>query len=286
MGFLFAFIALISWGVGDFLIQKETRRFGDWATLFFIDLFAFIGLLPFVWKDLPALSQNPSALISLTLISLLFVVAALLDFEALKRGKIAVIEPVNAFEIIVTTTLGTFVANEVLSGSQFVFIALVVFGIILVATRSLSHIKNIRAEKGVFLALIAMVAMGATNFFFGVGARSVGPLMINWFTSAFSVVFTSVYISAKSRWPEINSDWRRGKVIISAVSLFDNLAWFAFSMATLYVPIAIATGISESYIALAAMLGIFFTREKLRIHQKLGLVVVLASVIILAIISE
>lgn len=285
MGFLFAFIALISWGVGDFLIQKETRRFGDWATLFFIDLFAFIGLLPFVWNDLSSLGQNLNGLFILVLASLTITAAALLDFEALKTGKIAIIEPINAFEIIVTTALSTFIANEILSRFQGIFLALIIVGIVLVATRSLTHIKNIKAEKGVFVALIAMVAMGTANFLFGIGTRSVGPLMINWFTSAFSVVFVSIYFFANSRWTEVASDWRRGKKIISAVGIIDNTAWLSFSAATLYLPIAVATGISESYIALAALLGIFFNREKLRIHQKLGLAVVLASVIILATIS-
>ena len=55
---------------------------------------------------------------------------------------------------------------------------------------------------------------------------------------------------------------------INCHSFIDNLAWVAFAYATLYVPIAIATGISESYIALAAALGIIINKEKLKKHWK------------------
>lgn len=38
IGILFAFIALISWGFGDFFIQKTTRIIGSWKALFFIGI--------------------------------------------------------------------------------------------------------------------------------------------------------------------------------------------------------------------------------------------------------
>jgi hypothetical protein len=34
IGVGFAFIAMLCWGVGDFLIQKSARKLGDWETLF------------------------------------------------------------------------------------------------------------------------------------------------------------------------------------------------------------------------------------------------------------
>ena len=31
IGILFALAALVFWGFGDFLIQRSTRKFGDWG---------------------------------------------------------------------------------------------------------------------------------------------------------------------------------------------------------------------------------------------------------------
>ena len=58
LGVFFACLALVAWGAGDFLIQRSARRFGDWAALFYIELFATTILLPFVWSDLAGLASG------------------------------------------------------------------------------------------------------------------------------------------------------------------------------------------------------------------------------------
>ncbi|TSC57963.1 MAG: hypothetical protein Greene041679_205 [Parcubacteria group bacterium Greene0416_79] len=39
VGIGLAFVAMLSWGIGDFLIQKSTRKIGDTETLFLISFF-------------------------------------------------------------------------------------------------------------------------------------------------------------------------------------------------------------------------------------------------------
>lgn len=68
------------------------------------------------------------------------------------------------------------------------------------------------------------------------------------------------------------------------ISTFDNAAWISFAFAASLAPIAIVVALSESYIALAALLGLMINKEKLMKHQKLGLVISILSAIILAII--
>ena len=67
---------------------------------------------------------------------------------------------------------------------------------------------------------------------------------------------------------------------------FDDLAWIMFSYATLYIPIAIATSISEVYIALAVFLGFYINKEKLKYHQIVGLLIAVVSIIILSIVTD
>ncbi len=72
VGIGFAFVAMLCWGIGDFLIQRSTRKIGDWETLFVITLFGSLILLPFVYRGIPALffhlSQNLWILVSSGLI--------------------------------------------------------------------------------------------------------------------------------------------------------------------------------------------------------------------------
>ena len=62
IGILFAFAALIFWGFGDFLIQRSTRKFGDWETLFLIATFGAIVLTPFVRNDLAQIFSSIDSL--------------------------------------------------------------------------------------------------------------------------------------------------------------------------------------------------------------------------------
>lgn len=286
MGILFAFIALFSWGFGDFLIQKSTRKFGDWLALFYICAFSVAALLPFVYKDLSALMSNPKELVFLILVSIIILFAALFDFEAFKRGKISVIEPINALELPIAVLLATFILREPLTTGQQTFIVLLMIGIFLVATKSFTRLKKIHTERGVWLTVAATVAMGATNFLFGVGSREISPLMINWFTDLFILLATLGFLVYKSKFKEIVPDFKKNKKLILGVSLLDNAAWIAYAYSMVYIPIAVATGISESYIVLGALLGLFINKEKLQKQQWLGLAICVIAAGSLAFLTE
>lgn len=284
MGSIFALIAFVAWGAGDFLIQKTTRRFGDWLSLFYITASAAIVLFPFVYRDIPALFaiETLPDLRILLLASIVSTVAALCLFEGLKRGKIAIIDPIFAFEVVVTALLGRIFLGEQLVPLQFICVGILVLGIILISIRSFSHFKNIKLESGIIFAIVATLAMGAENFLNGLGARLTDALMVNWFISVFITLVTFSYIAFKGQLKEVISDIKRRPGLIAAVSLADNLGWIAYSYSMTYIPIALATGISEGYIALAAMLGLIVNKEKIKKHQFVGLVITIGAALILA----
>jgi len=286
MGLTFAFLAIISWGVGDFLIQKSARRFGDWLAMFFITAFATVALTPLIIKDLPTLLDNSQGLIILMLSSFVILVAGLLDFEALKKGKISVVEPIYTLEIIITTTLAWFLIGEKLSWIELVLIGLVVTGIFLISTKRFGDWSLKKIEKGVFLAISATILMGGVNFLFGFGSRLTNPLMMNWFTSVFITIVTGCYLIYHNQLKSLTTHWRDHKKLIFGAGLFDIMAWVSYSYSMLYLPIAIATGITETYVILASILGIIFNKEKLKKHQWVGFFITIVSAISLAFIAK
>jgi drug/metabolite transporter (DMT)-like permease len=285
MGVIFAFVAAFSWGVGDFLIQRSAKKFGDGIALFCITAFATVFLFPFVVRDLPYLANVDYRFWLLLGASLVLLVAALLGLEAFRVGKISVVEPIYALEVPVTVALGSLFLSEGLSAAQGIFIATLMTGILFVSVKSLRVLRRFRLEKGVILAFFATLGLGGTNFLFGLGARHTSPLMINWFTSAFVALVMVGFLTYGRQWKALRRDWRRQKTLILSMSLFRNLAWVAFSFSALTIPIAIATGISECYIVLAAFLGLVWNREKLVTHQKIGLACAVLSAVVLGAIS-
>ncbi len=285
IGVLFAFAALIFWGFGDFLIQRSTRKFGDWETLFLITAFGTLILTPFVRNDLAQIFLSIDALKLLLFVSGMMLVTALFDFEALKRGKIAVIEPVMAIEVPIAAILAFVVLNEAITAMQAVIIAVLLVGLILVSLRAHHLTKRIWLEHGVILAIIGSIFMGASNFIVGLASRITNPLVTNWFLSMIIAVVSFLYLLWKNRIKQLFQDIKKYPKFILTMSTFDNLAWVAFAFSMTLIPIAIAVAISESYIALAALLGLLVNRERLMAHQKVGLVLSLAGALTLAAIT-
>src|SRR4051812_1730758 len=96
-GIIFALIALLAWGFGDFFIQRTSRKVGITRALFYITAAASIVLLPKVWPHLFELSSHQWVVLIGSGIVILIV--AILEFEAFKIGKLAVVEPIMSFEL-------------------------------------------------------------------------------------------------------------------------------------------------------------------------------------------
>ena len=280
MGILFALTALFAWGLADFLIERSTRKFGDWIALFFITSFSSVVLFPFVYQDL--LSYFTIHHTVLLLAGTIMLCASLLNFEALRMGKISVVEPIYALEVVVIIFLSAVVIKEQLSSLQLMLVFLSMVGIFLISTKSFTHLRRVKLEKGTWYALFAAILMGTATFTLGMGSRDTSPLTIVWFTNAFITVVALLYLILSSKLGEVVRDFKENKRLIFNVSFFDTLAWIMFCYATLYIPIAVATGISEGYIAFASFLGLVFNKEKLKRHQVAGFFIAFASILLLA----
>lgn len=289
VGIVLAFVAMLCWGFGDFLIQRSSRKMGDWETLFIISFIGTIMLAPFVSKGLIVLfnSESNYGLMILVGCSIVLFVAALLDFEALKEGKITVVEPIWSTEIIVSAFLAYFVLREKLGVYQIILIAVLILGLIMVSIkeRGKFSFKNFFVERGVFLAFAAAITMGGANFLMGVGSRVSDPVVANFFVNVVMAVLSLVYILYRKRFGKMMSDFKNNFKLVLPMSILDNLAWVAFAFAMSLAPIGIAVALSESYIIIAVILGFVVNREKLQFHQKAGLVFALVGAISLAVIT-
>ncbi len=286
IGILLAFVAMIFWGFGDFMIQKSTRRIGDWETLFIISVFGAVVIFPFVWRSIPSLFMgNELSLIVLVTASLALFGAALLEFESLKRGKISVVEPSWSLEIPASAILAFFILSERISGWQIVFALLLMICLILVGLRGRISTKLL-FEKGIVIALIAGIAMGVANFLMGWAGRVSDPLVTNFFVDVVLLAISGIYLLFKGQMHKLVHDIRHSYDLLIPMSLFDKIAWVAYVGSMSLAPIAIATALSESYIIPAVLLGIFVNKEKLRLHQKVGLVGAIICAIILALLTN
>ena len=282
LGVIYAVVALLGWGVGDFLIQKSTREVGSIKTLFVTGVIAFFGILPFIYHRVGDYSLQQYGY--LILLSLIVLTGAIILFEAFRTGKLTVVESVVAVELPFTVLIALTLGGEVFSTWQMVLFVVVCVGIFLAATRRLraSHFRGSLIEKGTILAFVAAFFSAVSNFFTGYFAATIDPLLTIWVSHSLLGFWCGLYLWYRGEFTSLMQGIKKYPVHIFGQAALDNVAWVSFAFAASLLPIAIATTISESYIILAALLGFLLNGEKLHRHQQVGAVVALVSVIVLS----
>jgi len=282
----FTFIAIVGWGFGDFFIQKMVRKIGNWETLFLITAFGAIALSPFVIKDIPELfTFNSSTFFIMLGASVILLFAALFEFESLKQGKLAIVEPIWSLEIIASTILAFLILNEIINFKQVLLIGFLIIGLILISLKSYHFDKKIWLEKGVFIAVLAAITMGAANFFVGFGARASDGIMMIWFLNCFMALTCLIYLVYNKKIGIMFRQLKENKKPIIGMCILDNAAWLGFALAMAIAPIGITVALSESYIIIPVLLGIYINKEYIRFHQKFGIILAIISAIMLAIVT-
>lgn len=287
-GIILSFVALFAWGFSDFFIQKTVRQIGIWKSLFFIGILGSGCLFLFIQKELLTVISQPTNLYLLILLAIVSIIFVLFYLLALKKGKIAVVDPLEGLELPLTVGLSVVLAGEHLSLLQVVLVALTFLGIIFAIAKEKKHLDVRRwvVEKGAILAGIGAIGMALTNFLTGISSQQTSPLITIWFTHTLFVIVAGVYLLFSGEFKVLIEDIKRNSSIIFFQSVLDNIGWIAFAFAMTYVSISIATTISESYIALGVLLGVFINKEKLKRHQFFGIILVIVSILVLSLITH
>jgi bacterial/archaeal transporter family protein len=280
LGIFLAFGALICWAVGDFLIQRSTRKVGNVETLAVIGIVGSIILIPFVIKDFYLLFDTYN-IVFLSLLGTLTFVTAILQFQGLKEGKLSIIDVLMEIELPVTVILSFIFLRESLSSIQLFLIVVGLIGMILIATKSFHHYLQ-RLERGAWLALASAVVMGAVNFMTGSGSKSISPLLAIWFPWVVFSILCLVVIAKRKSWKEFGHNIKSYTYLLLIMGLVDTAAWIFYAFATQNDAISIITAITECYPALAMFLGLWLNKESIRWHQYLGAFLALGGCIALA----
>ncbi|MBN1941344.1 MAG: DMT family transporter [Candidatus Diapherotrites archaeon] len=277
---IIAFAAAVSWAFGDFFIQRTVRRIGNVESLFFIGIIGSIVLLPFAWETIALLSVTD--IIFLAGMSLLTFIGAILVFEALKKGKLSVIDVLFEIELPVTIALAILFFRETLSLEQLGLIGTIFLGIILIAMQKFDFRKQLSLlEKGALFAVSGTIGIGFLNFFTAAAARSISPATAVWGPFFGCSLICLAVMAKRGSLKNLKAHAKKNKLNILGEGLFDTFAWTLFAVALAQESVAIVTAITESYPAIAVLLGVFINREKMCLHQYIGAGLALAACIVL-----
>ncbi len=287
---IFAFLAMICWGVGDFFTQKTVRRIGDFKALLWINLLGGLALTPFVIKDFPLIFQGWN-LVSLIILSLIQLAYGLFLFKAFDKGKLSVVEVVMIGELPLTIILGLIFFGERLSGLQLLVVIAIIIGVFLVSKSRSTWRDKVRTffgrrkfvwEKGVIMATLAVLFSAAYNFFTALNSREISAFTAVWFPWLLSSLLLLVYVFFKEDFKGFLKTSRKSSRVIITASLLDTLGWLFFALAVVSEDLSIITAIVSGYAVLSMFLGVRFNKEKIGGWQYAGAAIVLTGAIVMS----
>jgi transporter family protein len=221
--------------------------------------------MPYVIPDLKYLSSIQN-IVLVAVLGIITFVMSVVDFEALKEGKLSIVEVILEIELPVTVVLSVIFFRESLLLYQFAIILLMLLGLILIATKSFSHWKT-KLERGAILALLAAVLMGMTNFLTAESSRNVSPLLAVWVPWVIFTVISIVVIIKRGDVKRFGSNLLQFKWLFLFTGIIDTVSWIFYAYATHNYNVAIITAITECYPAVAMFLGIWLNKEHIRSVQ-------------------
>ena len=291
MGILLGLTAALCWGSADFLARYSTRSIGTYRTLFFMQIFGFVGLSLYLWQsgEFERLYQRAvwQDWAWATLAALLNIISSLSLYRAFEIGILSVVSPIAASYGALTAVLSV-LSGETLSITRALGIVAALLGVML-ASISMSGSKEKLARPatrfgsrpglppGVAPALLAALCFGfifwILGFFVTPKLGGVAPI---WYARLLTLVVLATLAVPSRQSLKIP----RGQVwwFIAGVGVLDTVAFVSNALGLTTDQVAVVTVLASLFSAVTVVLAWLFLREKLQWSQWLGIGIICVGI--------
>jgi len=303
IGLIAGLIAMLCWGIADFLQALVIRRLGSLKTMFFGNLLGIIITLIitfFYMKSGGIIYITPVTLGLIVLLGLIDVIAVYSFFRSFELGEVSIVTPISAAFSFVTVILAILFLGEKPSLLKIASIILIVLGIIL-ASIDLRKLKNFKTAKGVKESLIALFLWGIYFFVLGFISRNLLPVYLSKynlplaegmkivainifiFTGIFNSLFMLLYPVLKKEIIKPADLKIKYMLLLFIINTFlYTLAWAAVNYGLVQEMISLVTPVSSLYPAITVILAVIFLKEKMVLNQKIGVLTILFGVFLIS----
>ncbi len=281
LGLMLGILAMFSYGIENLLLAKLSRRIGPFRTSFW---YQTIALAMFAVAAMFLLSNVQFSALTFCLIILTAVVSVIgiISFNTgLRKGNVSAISTVSSAWAVVTVILGVIFLRESLSPQQVLCIAIIVVGTVLVSyghgQGKESNSKKLAAGMG--WAFLTLFAWGAYAFLSALLAISIG-----WFNAGFYIILSSIAVFLVYGFLS-KQDFQFGKgnlLYLVPVAAFDVAASLSYNLGVTASYTAVVATITSASPFVTVLLAAIFMRERLTAVQKVGVMLILAGIVLLA----
>lgn len=271
---------MAGWGVADFVVARAVRKAGAFTIFLWsqaIGLFLYAPmLLAFGVVRAPSSAATGTILVA----GFLAIAAYLSYYKGLQVGKVSLVAPISACWAIVTVALSSFFLNESLSSFQILAVSLAIFGAVMVSFKweDVRKLDFRNVAVGIKYAFLAMICWALYYSLLDVLVSE-----LSWFLPVLFVRLAAVFYLFTYSWAT-KRDIAFPRGVASMVALTGFLEFVSF--------LSYGIGINSEYTAIVApisatspvvtiTLAKLFFGETLDPNQKMGIVAVLVSLVLL-----
>ena len=279
-GFVLGTLSAVAWGTADVFVTYLSRRVGFFRTLFLTQVFGVV-LLVIVALALDGL-PGPSTAQVLTLLALGPVAVAAYGgfYRALELGPIAIVSPIASANGAVVVLLAVLVLGESLSAVQALG-CLLVLGFIVLAALEPKATTAEGGSSGVRMALIASTAFGGYLFVLATISEDLGWLVPILIARSITVGILATVAVAR-RPPAYGKLGRVGVLGCLCAGMLDACGYLVFNRGAEIGEVAITSAAASAYPVIPIVVGLVALRERVAVHQLVGVAGVLAGMVVLS----
>ncbi len=264
--------AALAWGTGTFCSARSSRIIGAWSVVAWVMLVGLIANLVLI-----AAGPSPGSLSAADVAWMLAsglgnVIGLILEYTALRIGKVGLVTPVTSTEGAIAAVLAV-IAGEALGVPSAVLLAVVVIGVVLAGVAPDESASDQRKLAAVGLAVMAALLFGIGIFATGHISAS---LPVGWAVLPPRLVGVAVVTIplAVSRRLTLS---RAALPLVVFTGIAEVLGFVSFAIAARH-SVAIAAVLGSQFGAVAAVTAFVFLRERLTRLQLAGAALVLVGV--------
>ena len=286
MGIAWGLAAALLWGLADYNAAVASRQTGALRVVVAFHVAATVVLVALCVATGTIDDVAPGDLWKFVWVGALGALSYATFYKALEIGPISIASPIISAYAAMTIVLAVVVAGEMLSGGQTAAVVVVMVGVLL-ASADLAQVHRIerRQARGLVLALVTAVAIGAFVFGNAYYAGEYGWLLPIFLSRGFATVFLlgAAAMGGAGRRPEGRTQAWFGLVVLLAA--LDTGGYVAFNLGAERADTSIVSAASAPYAVIPIVAGVLLFRERPPPVQWLGVSAVIGGVVLLGLIS-
>lgn len=283
---IFALVSYVGWGVGDIFGVVSARKLGGYSTTLWSYIFSIIiltFLLPFAPGNIR--DFNLSTLFLNILLAIIGAVGFVAFNEGMRLSNASLVGTIAAAFATLAAVLSIVFLGERITTLQATAIVIAFVGVVFCTFnfKDLKKGKLIR-NKGLILALVAMVTWGIYFAFIKIPIRQVG-----WFWPVYVGMISVLplyLLFVRFRQIKIVKPTLKGALPYLLTGIITlRIAELSFNYAISIGLTAIVAPIAGSYPSLFVVLASIFFKDPITTQEKFGIVVTIAGVVLLSLLS-